>query len=448
MYKRNKIFLATVIAMASFIGVFINLISVFAWCGNYIDPKTGQNGRLSYMNEEINDGTIGAAPKYDEKGYKNNSDHPGEVVSDPFSDSESIDSREKNFVAGWECIQREDGSWESVTKETAWNNNDITVEDGKTYMICMYIHNNYPNSADVITEDIYVSFSIPANYDQENEYIQVNGFIDSSNAMLSEYWDYVNFKSDTPFRLEYIYGSALLENEGITHGGLPLSDDIVKAKSGGTLIGYDVLGGKIPGGLQYDNYVSIKVRAVFEDKYSIDQKVRLADSEDRTWKDSVDAKIGDKVEFRIGYDNTSDKTQTGVAIKDILPANLKYVAGSSVIKNSNHPNGARIIQDSLVANGIAIGNYGPGANAFIYFAAEVVDDNLEQGLNILTNWAQVGVGDVTIQDSVDVRVQNDRKYYMILTVYGVIIVVCFLIIVFMIRRIIKRNNLKRIRRRR
>ncbi len=137
--------------------------------------------------------------------------------------------------------------------------------------------------------------------------------------------------------------------------------------------------------------------------------VRLAADEDRTWYKSVSAKVGDKVEFRIGYENTSDKSQTDVAIKDILPSNLKYVAGSSVLKNSNHPNGAKIVQDSIVTNGINIGNYGSGANALIYFAAEVIDEDLRPGTNILSNWGQAGVGEITIQDHADVIVNIPKK---------------------------------------
>ena len=135
--------------------------------------------------------------------------------------------------------------------------------------------------------------------------------------------------------------------------------------------------------------------------------VRLAGAADRTWRKSVEAKVGDQVEFRILYTNTSDKSQTGVAIKDILPSDLKYVAGSSVIKNSNHPNGAKIVQDALVDNGIRIGNFSKDANAYIYFTAEIVDENLSVGTNSLENWGQAGVGEITIQDFAEVIVVKE-----------------------------------------
>ncbi|WP_251390938.1 DUF11 domain-containing protein [Mediterraneibacter agrestimuris] len=401
----------------------LNPIAAFAWGDNYVDPETGEKGRPSYTIEEINNGAIGATPRSDGENYKNSSNYPGQIIFNTISDSTI--GNEKNFVGARECVQREDGSWEGGTKETVWKGNDITVEDGKYYIIRLYVHNNNPNGEDAVAENTHVSFSIPDEYDKENRRIQVNGFIDSLNAAPSEYWDYVNFNSEVPFHLDYIYGSALLENNSIGLGGLALSDDVVKTKSGGVLIGYDALDGRIPGCYQYANYVTIKVKAVFDYEYTVGQKVRLADSEDRTWKESVDAKVGDKVEFRIGYENTSDKSQTGVAIKDILPANLKYVDDTVVLKNGNHESGLTITNDEdLFSNGLRIGNYGSGANAFLYFTAEVVDENLGTGVNTLTNWSQAGVGLKTIQDYATIEVSKGFKFYVISIVLLLLILLC------------------------
>lgn len=137
--------------------------------------------------------------------------------------------------------------------------------------------------------------------------------------------------------------------------------------------------------------------------------VRLAGAADRTWRKSVNARVGDKVEFRIEYRNTSDESQTGVVIRDVLPSNLQYTMDSGVIKNSNPPNGAHITNDtgSIVTNGTKIGSYGAGANAYIYFTAEVVDEDLTTGTDSLKNWGQAGVGEITIQDFAEVIVVKE-----------------------------------------
>lgn len=419
-YHRTGLFFA---GFMTILIIQLNPITSFAWGDNYTNPETKEKGRPSYTIEEINNGAIGATPTSDGENYKNSPNYPGQIIFNTISDS--VVGNEKNFVATRECFQREDGSWEGVNKETVWSGNNITVEDGKYYIIRLYVHNNNPNGEDAVAEDTHVSFRIPNEYDKENRRIQVNGFIDSSNATPSEYWDYVNFNSDIPFHLDYIYGSALLENNSIGLGGLTLSDDIIKAKSGGIMIGYDTLDGRIPGCYEYDNFVSIKVKAVYDYEYTIEQKVRLADSEDRTWKESVDARVGDKVEFRIGYKNTSDKQQDGVTIKDILPSNLKYVDGTTVLKNSVHPNGATAAHDYLVKEGTKIGSYGPGANAYVYFTAEVVDEELKIGANTLTNWSQAGVGLKTIQGYATVEVSKGFKFSAISIVLSSLMLLCF-----------------------
>lgn len=412
-----------------FMAIFImqlNPITTYAWGDNYTNPETGEKGRPSYTMEEINEGAIGATSRSDGEDYKNSPSYPGQIIFNTISDSPVGD--EKNYVAAKECVQREDGSWENDNKEVIWTGNDITVEDGKYYIIRLYVHNNNPNGKDAVAEDAYVSFSIPNEYDKENRRIQVNGFIESSNAVPSEYWDYVNFNSDVPFCLSYIYGSALLYNNGIGLDGLNLSDDIVLAKSGGTMIGYDALDGRIPGGYYYSNYVTVKVRAIFDYEYTVEQKVRLAGS-DHAWGDTIKAKIGDKVEFRIEYKNTSDLRQTNVVVKNILPKNLRYVEGSSKIINSTYARGEYISNDALVDSGIQIGNYAAGENAYIYFIAEVIDDNLATGLNPLTNWSQAGVGLKTMQDYATVEVSKGFKFTVTSKVLLVLILFCLIGIV-------------------
>ncbi len=412
---KSTIAIAATTAAIAGVAALPSLVS--AWGDNFgYNPETGKNGRSSYTVDQINNGALGkvcnkAAADYE--SCKNDPNYPGKIVFNSISDSMPVGDgvnggSEKNFVGARECVLRDDGRCESVDKTgKGWLHNDITVEDGKTYIIRMYVHNNNPNGTDAVAEDTHVSFSLPGTTGKQ---VQVNGFINSSNAVPTEYWDYVNFNSEVPFHLEYVFGSALLENNSIGLGGLTLSDDVVKAKSGGTLIGYDALDGRIPGCYQYDNFVTIQVKAVFDYEYTVDKKVRLADSEDRTWKESVDAKIGDKVEFRILYTNTSDKKQDNVAIKDILPSNLKYVKGSTILKNTSYPNGAYILNDSLVENGIRIGNYAAnGGNALLYFTAEVVDENLACGDNTLINWAQAGVGQKTIQDNASVKLNKYCK---------------------------------------
>lgn len=183
------------------------------------------------------------------------------------------------------------------------------------------------------------------------------------------------------------------------------------------------------------------VTAFATDDFAVETQVRLAG--EKEWKESVDAKVGDKVEFQIKYTNTSDQQQDNVVIKDILPSNLRYVAGSTKLKNTHYPKGTSIQEDYLVTDGMNIGSYvANGGNAFLMFTAEVVDDNLACGKNTLVNWAQAGVGDTTIQDEARVAVQNNKIFYVIAAIYIVTVTICLIIIIILARKVIKLSKAK------
>ena len=356
-------------------------------------------GRKSYTIDQINKGAIGATEISDGKNYKNSKNYPGTIVFNSISDS--VIGDEKNFVGTRECTVQANGRCNGATKTTVWNANDITVKDGQTYIVRAYVHNNNPNGEDAVAENTRVEFVVPENSGKE---ITVNGIISSSNATPSRYWDNVTFKSDQAFHLEYVYGSALFENNKVGLNGTSLSDDVIK--TGGTLIGYDKLDGRIPGCYEYDGFVTIQVKAVFDD-FTVSKQVRL--NGEKTWQETVTANVGDKVDFLIEYKNISeDKEHTNVVIRDVLPPNLRLVEGSIKLKNASHPNTATIEGNALVGeNGLKIGDYSAGSNAFIVFTAEVVDDSLACGQNTLINWGRASVnGEKLLKD--DARVITNK----------------------------------------
>ena len=424
-YTRNRFIFF--ICTAFLTVILFTPITAFAW------GDDSEYGRPSYTIEEINNGAIGATPTSDGEDYKNSPNYPGQIIFNTISDS--VIGDEKNFVGVRQSIIREDGRAEPAdTEKKEWRGNNITAVDGQYYVIRLYVHNNNPNGFDAVAEDTMVAFNLP--HDSAST-IEVNGIITSSNATPSKYWDYINFNSEdgTPFHLEYIYGSALLENNGIGLGGLTLSDDIVNAKSGGVLIGYDALDGRVPGCYQYDNFVSIKVKVVYDYEFSAETKVRLADDEDKTWQDTVKAKVGDKVEFQFQYLNTSKYNQAGVVVRDLLPSNLRYVEGSTIVYNGNHPNGVKLDTDDVINGGVNIGSYDGNANAYIRITAEVVDDNLACGANTLINWAQVRVGDTVVKNHAEVHVQAEKNrniFIAVAVVLGIALLMCLVFIIILL----------------
>lgn len=338
-------------------------------------------GRESYTTKQITSGILGKIITF-------NSIRDGKTDERNFVDAQVFDDT-------------------SVEADTAWEKNEIIVEDGKEYLLRLYVHNNNPNGEQATAKNVRAAFNIPM---ETAASLTVLGFLFCDNASSSEYWDSVIFVSDTPFHLEYVYGSATLLNSGIGQGdGYALSDEVVTkaASNNGVLIGYSELNGDIPGGLQYASYITIRVKVVYDTAYTLENQVRLVGG-DKTWGNSVDAKIGDKVEFRIAYKNNSNSDQMNVGIRDVLPDGLKYIEGSTLLVNAKYPDGGHVEQDDIVDIGINIGGYTPGSNAFVRFQAEVVDENLaEHGKTALVNWAQGGVGQAVIQDCAKVIVYKE-----------------------------------------
>ena len=419
--KKPVLIISSIIGVVTILlNITVQSITVFAW-------GDSDGGRQTYSLQEVSEGALGDKITFNSIVITD-SDYEWHKNTNGTEIGKGTIKNELVFVGA-----REDTGI-NVGADNVWNGSEIAVEDGKIYLIRIYAHNNSLYGMDSVAEDTRVWFNVPTASDKT---VRINGFISSSNASPTKYIDYVDFTSDVPFHLEYQYGSALLENGGIGKGGgIQLSDNIVNAKSasegepdGGVLIGYDALDGKVPGCYQYTNYVTIRVKVVYDYEFAVETKVRLADNEDETWQDTVEAKVGDKVEFQIQYKNTSNYMQQGVSMMDVLPSNLRYVDGTAKLYNVVYPNGATFTEGALVTTGVKIGNYTASSNAFIRFTAEVVDDELVHGSNALYNWGQVGVVSTVIQDHATVMVYNDAVFRIVTLALSVLILVCIIVII-------------------
>ena len=335
-------------------------------------------GRPSYTTDEVNNGALGET-----------------ITFNSISDNPALGGDEKNFV----------GARRVDSDSAVWNANTIAAEDGERYYIRMYVHNDNPGGVDAVAKDTAVRFDVAKGSGTE---VEMQGFITSSNASPAEYYDSVRFTSDTAFHLEYVPGSAFIENNGIAAGsGMGLSDEIVETETG-VLIGYDALDGNLPGGYLYAAYVGIEVRVVYDYSFVAETQVRLAGDDDAAWQKEVNAGIGNEVEFQIAYQNLETAAVSDVMLKSALPDGLEYIDGTMMLYNSAHPEGFTV-EDGMVlfSDGINIGSYDSNSNAYLRFRAKVVDDDLSFDENTLVNWGQIGIGSTVKQDSVSVVVRND-----------------------------------------
>ena len=221
------------------------------------------NGRPSYTLTQINNGVLG-----------------DKIVLNSITDNKKI-GNEKNFV----------GAKVAGANVTTWNADTINVKDGETYTIRLYVHNNNPKGVKAIAKDVKATFSLPTTVAKSHTII---GYLDSSNATPNRYWDEVTLKASEDIYLEYVDGSARYINDKL--GTVKLSNNVITS---GALLGYDKLDGNIPGCYNYDGVVMIDVKVHSSVAAKLAKTVRIKGDADKTWKESVEAKVGDEVEYQI-----------------------------------------------------------------------------------------------------------------------------------------------------
>ncbi len=358
----NKIYksVLSISAAATVLAATLTPAVVNAW-GN-----SGE-ARPSYKIAEINDGALG-----------------DKITFNSISDGKIGD--EKNFV----------GAKVAGTKVETWNANEIEVKDGETYTIRLYVHNNSPYGYDKIAENVKATFSVPTTVGRSHNVV---GYIDSSNATPKRYWDEVEFKSNEDFYLEYVDGSAKYTNSKL--GTVSLPNEVIIS---GATLGYEKLDGKIPGCYQYDGVVTIDVVAHKSVAAKVSKQVRIKGT--KTWSETVEAKIGDEVEYQIEYVNLLNETVNDVMIRDVLPTNVEYVKDSTYLYNSNYQSGVLLADNDVTTTGINIGSYVTNGNAYVRFTGKVVDKKMACGDNQLVNWASATVKGSVYKDDASVLVNK------------------------------------------
>lgn len=352
----------------------------------YGDNTGTEAGRQVYTNAQINE------------MYKNKT-WGDKITFNSITDGAIGD--ERNFVSAIESA-----NFNPSSKNNAWKDNSIAVEDGQTYTIRMYVHNNSPMGMEGIAKNVTSYFSLPETVSTD---LAVTGYLDSSNATPTRVFDEVHFTSNDNFYLKYVNGSASYTNG---KGTFKLSDDIIigaHKNTGGALLGYTSMNGEIPGCYEYSGEVHIQVTAHKSVTADLEKKVRIKGTEE--WStEAINAKVGDEVEYQIGYVNLEDDTVNDVIIRDVLPTNVEYVAGSTELFNSNHQKGAKVQSDDVTTTGINIGNYLSKGKAYVRFTGKIVDKTLACGSNQLVNWANVTThGSVAALDDVSVMVNKECK---------------------------------------
>lgn len=286
---------------------------------------------------------------------------------------------------------------------------EVTVEPGKEYVVRMYVHNNAAQNLNLVAKNVRAMASVPTTTGKS---VTIQSSISADNASPQKVWDDVKLNSSKDFNLAYVPGSATFHNNsvGVAPQGVALPDSIVT--STGAQLGYDKLDGNMPGCYEYSGYVYFKVKPQFATEttnFEVTKQVRKPT--DTTYKESVDVKPGDTVNYRIQVKNTGTSTLKNVNLKDQLPSGISLIPGTVSFINGSHLDGAKLQDgDNIVKNGVNVGNYNPGSNVFVAFQAKVTDKLAACGKNIMVNTAiATPEGQTPKQDTADVTASRECK---------------------------------------
>lgn len=241
----------------------------------------------------------------------------------------------------------------------------VTLERGKTYEVYIYYHNN-ADAHDVgktaigIADGAAVKSSFPATVKVGEEAV-VTGTIFASDTDPLEVWDEAYMNPSQDLYLRYVPGTAIIHNGGAINGQSIGPDYLF---GDGALLGYNKFSGILPGCNEYAGFITYQI---FADAPDFDVSKTIVEG-------VSDIKVGDTITFKVRYTNTGTMDQNNVVIKDTLPANLEYIAGSAKLYNNNNPDGVAVNDDIISENGMNIGNYAGGTGwAEVTYQAKAKD---------------------------------------------------------------------------
>lgn len=300
---------------------------------------------------------------------------------------------ERNFVR-----IRESGT-------TTYGDN-VTLEPGKVYDVSVFYHNDAASNLNAsgvgIAHGATLKMEVPGVV-KAGVNAAFTGTISASNSNPASVWDEAYGKNATSadVALRYVSGSATFVSNGAINGQ-KLPDTLFTT---GANLGFDSQNGDVPGCNEYSGYVNFQIR-VDQPNFTVQKQVSVDNG--KTWGATAQTTAGSTVLYRVVYQNTGTTQQDNVTIRDMLPAGVSYVAGSSLIANSTTGGQYKSTLDGITTNGYNAGSYQPQGNAYFKFSAKMPSaDALTCGLNTLVNTARVTTNEGYKEDTATVTINKE-----------------------------------------
>lgn len=248
------------------------------------------------------------------------------------------------------------------------------VVDGEEVTVEMYVHNNAASNLNLKATNTTVRVALPTGSKQTQT---LTGYVSADNATPKTVSDTLDITGANNGFMEiaYVPGSASFKNN---KGTFPLSDSIVTT---GTQVGYDSMNGVVPGCTEFSGWVTMRVK-INMPHYVVQKSARLAGEGADKWRESVNAKLGDTVEWRIEVRNIGSTTLNNIVVLDELPPYMTAEAGTVKLINGNYPSTNPYVypdsaiqqKDGKVYVNVDAGSYLPNSNGFVRFSSKIIAD--------------------------------------------------------------------------
>lgn len=312
----------------------------------------------------------GFGPNRETRAYNNGLNGFGHVQFNSFTGVPNGIGDERDFLRG---VQ--------VGRDSVWSDPVNGVTNNAEVEMKIYIHNNASNtlnaSGDGVAKDVNVRVNLPTGSAQSQ---QTTAYISASNAKPVEIYDTLDMTAAASnfFEVAYVPGSAKMFNHE-TGQTTAIGDSLVTT------------GAKLPdqkGCFEYVREITFRVK-VKHSTYNVKKQVRFEGQTKNDWKENLNVKPGQTVEWKVEFDNTGSTLLRDVVILDQLPVGLTVVPGSVKLIDGNFPSGYIYGPEAVQNNGrqinVTIGNVNPGINAIVAFLTKVDTKNVKCGTNKLVN---------------------------------------------------------------
>lgn len=273
----------------------------------------------------------------------------------------------------------------------------VDVKTGEDISVLFYFHNGVVNSTATNTK---LRVDVPTVYSQ-NHFLKGYHWSDQTSAITSTV---VNGKTigregltlnmSEEGKLEYVSGSTKIFVNG-SQVGTPVADGITT--SNGLSIG------NVNGCWEYAGYVTFTLRSLPREikipNVTVSKKVRNVNLNGTAFVEENTAYAGDTLEYLIEYQNIGNGEATNAIVRDVLPANVSYIAGST--RHARFNGGETVISDGITIDGITI-SIPALEKGYIKFKVKI-SQNIAAN-EVLVNTAHIGFSKTSVSDTAKTKI--------------------------------------------